>query len=416
MQSVSYMGDGSTTEFMFNFPYYENSNIIVTVNNTAASGYTIVGTSAGVNADIPYSGGKVVFDVAPTALDSIIISRSLTLARIVDYQPTAKLDPTILNQDINYVMEVLKDIKDEFDNLSAKYAEIANKESTTTLLARIDEISDEIGDVNETITDFNTDIENGRIMSKDDFYTYTTNCITENPQNIKLSLSNGTITLSSGSKITFPDGTTYVLNSNQTTTNSNNGTRIIFCDSVGHLDSGYPLNRIGSGPTLPANNNNYSVFYNTTDGKIYTWQTDHFAVRVMSLPIAIITVSNGAISSVNQIFNGFGYIGSTLFALSGIKVLAPNGFNKDGSLNNTTWTNTGLITYTQTTGSETIDISINTTNNSFELGSYTYNSDENYNYCDGTVCNNNVIIGSVTFTSGVITSTTFKKVLSLKLN
>ena len=152
MQKVSYMGNGSTTEFNFNFPYFEDSNVVVTKNGTSATGYSIVGTSAGADADIPYTGGKVVFETAPTALDCITIARQLPLARIVDYQPTAKIDPTTLNQDLNYLMEVIKDRQDELDDLRTQYAEIADKESTTTLLARISAIHDEIVAVSAQIT------------------------------------------------------------------------------------------------------------------------------------------------------------------------------------------------------------------------------------------------------------------------
>ena len=152
MQKVSYMGDGSTTEFTFNFPYFENTNIIVTKNNTTATGYSIVGTSAAPDADIPYTGGKVVFETAPTTLDSITIARSLTLSRIVDYQPTAQITPTLLNQDANYLMEVIKDLQDELDTLVSQYNDIANKESTVTLLARISAIHDEIVTVSAQIT------------------------------------------------------------------------------------------------------------------------------------------------------------------------------------------------------------------------------------------------------------------------
>ena len=152
MQKVSYMGNGTTTEFAFNFPYFENSNIIVTKNGAAATGYDIIGTSAGLDADIPYTGGKVVFEVAPTALDNITIARQLPLTRIVDYQPLAKIDPTTLNQDMNYTMEVLKDLQDELDGLMTQYTEIADKESTTTLLARIAAIHDEIVAIDAKIT------------------------------------------------------------------------------------------------------------------------------------------------------------------------------------------------------------------------------------------------------------------------
>lgn len=152
MQKVSYMGDGTTTEFAFNFPYYENTNITVNKNGTTASGYTIIGTSAGQDADIPYTGGKVVFETAPTSFDNIIIARHLPLVRTVDYQPTAKIEPTTLNQDINYLMEVLKDLKDEFDTLHTQYTEIADKDSTTALLARITAIHDEIVSISAQIS------------------------------------------------------------------------------------------------------------------------------------------------------------------------------------------------------------------------------------------------------------------------
>ena len=152
MQKVSYMGNGETTEFNFTFPYYENTNIIVTKNGTTATGYQIVGTSGGLDADIPYTGGKVVFETAPTALDSITIARSLPLSRTIDYQPTVKIDPTTVNQDMNYLMEVLKDLKDEFDTLRTQYTEIADKDSATTLLARIAAISEDITTVSAQIT------------------------------------------------------------------------------------------------------------------------------------------------------------------------------------------------------------------------------------------------------------------------
>ena len=117
------MGNGTTTEFFFNFPYFENSNIVVTVNNAPAPAYNVIGTPAGSGADIPFNGGKVVFDVAPATVDSIVIARNLPLARPVDYQPTAKIDATTLNQDFNYLIEVIKDRKDELNNLYNQYSD-----------------------------------------------------------------------------------------------------------------------------------------------------------------------------------------------------------------------------------------------------------------------------------------------------
>lgn len=152
MYKVSYMGDGSTTEFTFNFPFYENTNIIVTINGSTATEYTVVGTSAGLNADIPYTGGKIVFDIAPIATDSITISRSLPLTRIVDYQPTELINPTVLNQDQNYTMEILKDFNDKLDDMNEKYGEIIDTESTQTLIQKIDTVSTQITNLGDIST------------------------------------------------------------------------------------------------------------------------------------------------------------------------------------------------------------------------------------------------------------------------
>ncbi len=152
MQKVSYMGNGETTEFAFNFPYFENSNIIVTKNNVAATGYEIIGNPGGLDADIPYIGGRVVFEIAPTALDNITIARQLPLSRVTDYQPLEKINPTTLNQDMNYMMEILKDLQDEFETLQTQYSEIANKESTAVLLAKMQEIHNEITVVSAQIS------------------------------------------------------------------------------------------------------------------------------------------------------------------------------------------------------------------------------------------------------------------------
>ena len=152
MQKVSYMGNGETTEFSFTFPYYENTNIIVIKNGAATTGYQIVGTSGGLDADIPYVGGKVVFETAPTVMDNITIARSLPLERVIDYQPTAKIDPTTVNQDMNYMMEILKDMQDQLDTFRTQYADFADSDSAATILARINAISEDITSVSAQIT------------------------------------------------------------------------------------------------------------------------------------------------------------------------------------------------------------------------------------------------------------------------
>lgn len=186
------------------------------------------------------------------------------------------------------------------------------------------------------------------------------NVVTEIPQDIKLELSNGILTLKSGSVLTYPDGTQYQLTSDQSITNSVNGKHILIADTVGHLDVGYLLDRVGSGSSLPPDNTNYSVFYNSTDGKIYTWQTDHWGVRNCSLILALVTVSNGAISSIDQVFNGCGYIGHHAFVLPDVKGLIGNGFNSDGTLKVISKTVSALVIADMTAGPTYNTVFINT--------------------------------------------------------
>lgn len=166
MYKVSYTGNGTTTEFFFTFPYFENSNIVVTKNDVAATGYNIIGNSGGADANYPYTGGKIVFDVAPSSLDCITISRQLPLSRIADYQPTARIEPTILNQDLNYLLEVIKDRKEELEILRVQCGQITDAESVEALLSQIETIHNEIVTISQQMTEFgdlaqvNTDIAN----------------------------------------------------------------------------------------------------------------------------------------------------------------------------------------------------------------------------------------------------------------
>ena len=418
MPKISYMGNGSTTEFNFNFPYYENTDIVVTKNNNIVTNYTIIGTPGGENADIPYIGGKVVFDVAPTALDSITIKRQLPLTRIVDYQPTEKINPTLLNQDINYEIEVLKDMYTELDDFYSKYARIINQEETETLLARIEEIGNEIADSNESINDLNQKIDDGQIMSKDLFFSYTSNCITNISQDIKLELNNGTITLKSGSKVYVPNGDsvfdTVTTTQDLSITITNNGRYLIYKNATDFINY-QPLTSSVSGATDSMSGTPWHLWYDTTNNVINRYVADGTtATPGQSLPIAVVTVSGGAISSIDQIFNGFGYIGSTVFALPSVKALAPNGRNNDGTLKNTTIATTNISTKTLTTVGSNMILRLYDENLlDWDTNSNTYNSALNYNVSSTANPDNCCYVGTITTTTGgQITSFNIKSVFS----
>ena len=178
-----------------------------------------------------------------------------------------------------------------------------------------------------------------------------TNCITEIPQDIKLELIDGRLTLKAGSKVYVPngfeaDGVTpkfdYVIIESDLSTNTGwapSGQNFLFYDSVNKTFSMYAHNygncSIWSGDS-PTIDKQYGMWFNTTNNIIQnTNNTGSSWAGKFSLPLTIYTCdSNKKPASIEQIFNGFGYVGSTMFVLPGVKGLIPNGRNEDGSLRN----------------------------------------------------------------------------------
>lgn len=177
-----------------------------------------------------------------------------------------------------------------------------------------------------------------------------TNCITEIPQDIKLELNNGTLTLKAGSKVYVPNGAgvfnEITIASDLTITFTANGQQVVFVNSNGLGLQHRPIYYCNSGTSDTGSG---TTFYNTNTNIITSHKSDG-DIQV-SFPIGIVTVSLGVPTSIQQVFNGFGYIGSTVFALPGVKGLIPNGRNSDGTLSNEDITTTSVITITGAWGS-----------------------------------------------------------------
>lgn len=176
------------------------------------------------------------------------------------------------------------------------------------------------------------------------------NCITEIPQDIKLELNNGTLTLKSGSKVYVPNGSgvfnSVTIASDITRTQSTGGPYLcFFYNNAIHLG---PIPECYSGSTAPTLSTAVAYWYDTTNNVVKrtgdggsTWTSG------FSLPYAAVSRSGDSISSIDRVFNGFGYIGTTVFALPGVKGLIPNGRKADGTLNTTAFacTSPKVITF-----------------------------------------------------------------------
>lgn len=192
-----------------------------------------------------------------------------------------------------------------------------------------------------TIPEVNTDT-NQQVLSNDGTnlswrneqvgYNQITNCITEIPQDIKLEINNGTITLKAGSKVYNGNGVLKTTTTDISSINANYDGQVLIALSK---DFDVLLTGFVPGETvseLPISTASFKIYYNTTDKKCYLDTTDGW--QECSLPIALGTSTVSSWVSIDQVFNGFGFIGSTIFALPGIKGLVGNEKNSFGTNNN----------------------------------------------------------------------------------
>lgn len=256
-------------------------------------------------------------------------------------------------------------------------------------------------------------------------YNQVTNCITEIPQDIKVELnSDNTITLKAGSKLYIPngfetDGTTKKfdikiiendISFNASTYASNQ-----------HMACLLPTNLIQalvistqqfSGDTAPTVTATYAFWYDTANNIIkYTIDNGANWQNGCSLPFSLLNITNGTgIISIDQIFNGLGFIGSTIFALPGIKGLSPNGNDSlTGIKKNNIISIENILTYT--CPNITANVILDLYANKIAINSQAFDKptidliffDEinNYNYA-GLGISNDIWVGSARIENGKI--------------
>lgn len=202
-------------------------------------------------------------------------------------------------------------------------------------------------------------------------YKNTTNCITEIPQGIKLEISSDKrAVIKAGSKLYYPNGfeadgvtkkfDTYILPNDIQSVIYGAGRQVmcVITKNAGRFEWS-ATNVFFSGETQPTTN--LYVWYDTKNNviKFYDGISSPQRNDTCYLPLGLITenpesasgLHDGGLKSIDQVFNGFGYIGSTIFALPGMRAIAPNGRNSNGTLNNTQITITDVLT--KTFGSDT---------------------------------------------------------------
>ncbi|MDE6250951.1 MAG: hypothetical protein K2M34_04970 [Alphaproteobacteria bacterium] len=152
MKTITFIADGQTKIFHFTFPFFLKSDVIIEVDGQPATNYNLLCIKNGLNADVPFSGGAVQFTKPPKQPSVITIQRKLPIKRLVDYQITAPYSPITHNQDMNYIIEILKDMQDAVESALPMSPDAANKDA-------IDNISEQITQIMATIEELRIAIE-----------------------------------------------------------------------------------------------------------------------------------------------------------------------------------------------------------------------------------------------------------------
>lgn len=275
---------------------------------------------------------------------------------------------------------------------------------TTTKNNAVTEINKEVTDGKKELNDI---IEAGGLNINDKI----TNCLLEVPQNIKLELNNGTLTLKAGSKVIVPngfeaDGTTpkfneIILNHDKVVSpTGGSGTCLVSMasDGISYGNANAIANCVSGAGVTPKN---YGLCYDTSTNIINRWGAGTISFQ-STLPFAQVTQTDGVITSIDQVFNGFGYIGSTIWVDKGVKGLIPNGRNEDGTLNNIEFTTSKVLTVTDSgTFNFTMMLNANKLGNYI---SYTFDAENNYNLSSNGSTIGRCVAGIFTRTNGVISN------------
>lgn len=219
-------------------------------------------------------------------------------------------------------------------------------------------ISDLTNDSNFVNTDLSNLTSTGANISN--WSSNVSNCITEIPQDISATITNGHLIVNAGSKVYFPNGSgtfdVFTLPSDFDSGDVSGITAdyLFFINQTKTGIAGTAVTSAYSGTTAPATPSTGTVWYDTTNNNSVKRWSGSAWVGGFSLPF--ILVGSGA--TVKNIFNGQGYMYSTRWVLPSTKGLISDGFNSDGTAKNIQMTVNNVQVYTYPNNVTVSDIDI----------------------------------------------------------
>jgi len=220
------------------------------------------------------------------------------------------------------------------------YICVGNTESDTSWIDVVTQVEGGVKDLEDKTNEGLSALANASNALRT---TQITNCLLEVPQNIKLELANGVLTLKAGSTVIVPNGVgvfdEVVIDTDKTLTNSFSGTYDDIAVAV-RIENGILIGdvmsvRWCSGATDTLSSLSGTHFWYDTTNNVVKIMSGTTQTGTASFPICLMgNVGGEGFKTINQVFNGIGYIGSHIWVDKGVKALAPNERNADETLNN----------------------------------------------------------------------------------
>ena len=477
----NHVGNNSCTKFDFDFLIQNQSELQVSL--TDKNGIVSIlqyGIDYSINEIGNENGSYITFPIASSSFgvlaleETITLSLSLQIKQESQFENSANLDLSILEQTFDYIVRVLQILDRKIercvktnegieinpDKLMAQIndnALIALKASETSknaansadasMLAILEKLDYVEAFSENTINEL---LEKGiETRAKVDFSNLTeqaekyfvnksqmTNCITELPSQVKYTMSNAELTVNAGTitiipfgkedltvqypvgsvfwtifkvvETQFVDGNFFIWAELQQDTNFDNPTAVETPHLLGFRQTGRQIwtiipTTIFTSDTKPTITD-YGVWYDTSTNFVKYTTDGGSTWEEVSFPIMEAMNVNGKWHRHHAIFNGMGYIGSTIWVDKGVKVLIPNGRNIDGSLNNTEFINDQLRMFKVTSSENqyaTLGENKPADGNLFCYWTNRYDSASNYNRAHGGTIQKGVTVGKVHINSNL---------------
>lgn len=329
-----------------NFPASTNEYVLDKLTHISQMLDERLKRSLQISIDTPFSGTLP----APEPNKALKISPDGNSFVMSDYDPDTAL---VLTEQYRTEAQAAAEVAVASKDTSIEKANIATEKAAvaTTQANRVEDIYTEAVPVlNQIISNGQSGLSNTIIEGQQSLanasnalrQTQITNCLLEVPQNIKLELADGVLTLKAGSKVIVPNGAgvfeevTITQDISYPSLSHATADRVVFVNTSNNLLIGWDNDWVFSGSAAPSPNGTTYAWYDTTNNIVkYTGNSGSTWTTGLSLPICIGNyIKDSGFTSIDQVFNGFGYIGSRMWVDKGVKAIIPNGRNDDGTLNN----------------------------------------------------------------------------------